>query len=156
DPAANDIALLEDHLRELSVGRTIVKPYYDHANGTFGQKQEFAPAEILIVEGLLALTSRGVRDSLTVAVFLAPEEDLRRAWKAERDVVQRGYTPQQVRDELARRETDAEAFVRPQAGFADIVVTFHPEISEGGTALAALLVVRPTLPYPGLRELIGS
>ena len=156
DPAVNDIEVLEDHLRDLSLGRTVVKPFYDHANGTFGPKQEFAPAEILIVEGLLALTSRGVRDSLTVAVYLDPEETLRRAWKAERDVVQRGYTPQQVQAELARREADAEAFVRPQAGFADIVVRFHPERVEGRTALAARLVVRPTLPYPGLRELIGS
>ena len=63
---------------------------------------------------------------------------------------------EQVRAELARREPDAEAFVRPQAGFADIVVRFHPQKSEGRTVLAARLVVRPTLPYPGLRELIGS
>ena len=51
------------------------------------------PGEIVIVEGLLPLADRGSRDAIDVAVFLEPDEILRRRWKLERDVFERGYSP---------------------------------------------------------------
>ena len=56
-------------------------------------------------------------------VFLAPPEDLRRQWKVERDCSRRGYTTDQVLEELDRREADSAAFIRPQQRCADIVVS---------------------------------
>ena len=52
---------------------------------------------------------------------------------------------------------DAAEYIRPQRDFADIVVRFHrrPD-AEDDEHLSARLTVRPTLPYPGLRELVGS
>lgn len=156
DPRANQMDVMARDLRDLSVGIPVTKPTYDHQSGTFGPEARVDPREVLIVEGLLPLVDPRSRDAIDVAVFLEPEEVLRRRWKLERDVFDRGYSPQQVVEELNRREADAAAFVRPQRGFADMVVIFHrrPDVLTG--SLSARLVVRPTLPFPELRELIGS
>jgi phosphoribulokinase len=156
-PEANRMDLMGEQLRALSEGRGVDKPVYDHVNGTFGEPVRLEPPEILIVEGLLPLVSREVREALQVAVYLDPDEELRRRWKLERDVFERGYSPKDVVAEINRREADADAFVRPQRGLADIVVRFHRARGAAEDApLAARVTVRPTLPYPALRELIGS
>ena len=157
DPATNRLGLLGEHLRALTAGQAVTKPTYEHRTGTFGDDESVEPGEIVIVEGLLPLADRATRDAIDVAVFLEPDESLRRRWKLERDVFERGYSARQVVEEINRRESDALAYVRPQRAFADIVVSFHrrPDAPDD-EHLSASLTVRPTLPYPDLRELIGS
>jgi phosphoribulokinase len=156
-PEANRLGLLAEHLRALAAGASITKPTYLHATGTFGPEETVEPGEIVIVEGLLPLADRATRDALDVAVYLEPEEILRRRWKLERDVFERGYSPQQVVDEVNLREPDAAAYIHPQRDLADLVVSFHRRPhAEEDEPLSARLLVRPTLPYPGLRELVGS
>ena len=156
-PEGNRMELMATHLRSLAAGRPVTKPTYDHLSGTFGPPEVVAPSEIVIVEGLLPLADRDTRDTLDVGVYLEPEERLRRRWKLERDVFERGYAPKEVVAELERREPDAAEHIRPQRDFADIVVRFHRrQGADDDEHLSARLTVRPTLPYPGLRELIGS
>lgn len=155
-PEANRLDLLAGHLRDLASGRPVTKPTYDHLTGSFGPHETIEPGEIVIVEGLLPLTDRGTRDAIDVAVFLEPEESLRHRWKLERDVFDRGYSPAEVVRELKRREPDAARYVRPQRGYADVVVRFHRDRLEEVGPLAARVAVRPTVPYPELRELVGS
>lgn len=156
-PAANHIDLMGEHLRALSQGRGVHKPTYSHVTGTFGPEETVEPREVVIVEGLLPLCDPKTRSVIDVAVFLEPDEMLRRRWKLERDVFERGYAPQQVVDEITRREADAAAYVRPQRAFADIIVSFGGRPGTGEERrLSARLIVRPTLPYQGLRELVGS
>jgi phosphoribulokinase len=157
DPVANRPDLLARDLRALASGAAVTKPTYDHATGTFGPDEVVEPAEVVIVEGLLPLADRSTRDVVDVGVFLEPEEVVRRRWKLERDVFERGYAPKEVVAELRRREPDAAAYVRPQRDFADVVVRFQRRArSRDHEHLSARLVVRPTLPFPGLRELVGS
>jgi phosphoribulokinase len=156
-PEGNRMELMGEHLRALAAGDSVTKPTYDHLSGTFGPDETVAPGEIVIVEGLLPLADRSARDAIDVAVFLEPEEILRRRWKLERDVFERGYAPKEVVDEIHRREADAAAHVLPQREFADIVVKFHRREGAGDAEpLSATLTIRPTLPFPGLRELVGS
>jgi phosphoribulokinase len=156
-PEANRLDLMAEHLRALASGRAVTKPTYSHRTGTFGPEETVDPGEIVIVEGLLPLADRAAREAIDVAVFLEPEERLRRRWKLERDVFERGYSARQVVAEMRRREPDAAAYIRPQRAFADIVVAFHrrPDASDGED-LSARLTLRPIVPYPDLRELIGS
>jgi phosphoribulokinase len=156
-PEANHMDLMAEHLRALASGATVTKPTYDHHTGTFGPDEVVAPGEIVIVEGLLPLADRGTRDAIDVAVFLEPEEILRRRWKLERDVFDRGYSPRHVVEELQRREADAAEYIRPQRDFADIIVKFHrrPD-ADSDEHLSARLTVHPTLPLPGLRETVGA
>jgi len=156
-PQANRMELMAEHLRALAAGTSVSKPTYDHHTGTFGEDEVVEPGEIIIVEGLLPLADRAVRDAIDVAVFLEPEEELRHRWKLERDVFERGYSPKDVVAELKRREPDAAQYIRPQREYADVIVGFHRQAGRPDDApLSARVIVRPTLPYPALRELLGE
>lgn len=156
-PEANRLDLMASDLQALASGTAVTKPTYSHLSGSFGPDETVAPAEIVIVEGLLPLADDRIRAAIDVAVFLEPEEVLRRRWKLERDVFDRGYSAREVVAELHRREADAETYVRPQRAFADLVVAFRRRDAAADTdRLSARLTVRPTLPYRSLRRLIGS
>jgi phosphoribulokinase len=153
DPDANYIDILEQHLQLLRDGEAILKPVYRHQDGTFVAPEYIRPAEFTIVEGLLGFHTEAMRDVFDVRVFLDPPEDLRRAWKVRRDCSRRGYTTDQVLDELDRREADSEAFIRPQRHHADIVISFAPSEHVDQEHLDVNLALRPGLVHPDLSTL---
>jgi phosphoribulokinase len=89
-------------------------------------------------------------------VFLAPPEDLRRQWKVKRDCSRRGYTTDQVLEELDRREPDSETFIRPQRHFADLVVSFQPGNHSNQSQLDALIGLREGLTHPDLSSFVDE
>ena len=93
DPRANYLDIMEQALRHLREGDPILKPIYDHRNGTFGRPKYVKPKEFVIAEGLLGYTTRTMRDCYDVKIYLDPDEDLRVKWKMHRDTTKRGYMP---------------------------------------------------------------
>jgi len=159
DPECNYVDIMEQHLQLLALGEPILKPIYNHAEGTLDRPVLFEPTENVIVEGLLPLHSRLSRACFDVSVYLDPLEEIRRRWKVKRDTRDRGYTEEQVLADLDKREADSEAFIRPQRQWADIVVQFAP-IPERGESdsdpLSATILLRPTAPHPDLTTLLGD
>ena len=157
-PDCNHLDILEQHLGLLRQGQPILKPVYDHRDGTLAAPEYVEPKPYVVVEGLLGYHSPGLRDRYDVKVYLEPPEELRVRWKIARDVAKRGYTREQVLRQIAEREADTRAFVRPQRAFADMVVTFHPpegQSGESGAHLDARHLLRPTLPHPDLTPILG-
>jgi len=157
DPAANYVDIMEQHIELLRDGQPILKPVYDHTDGTLAAPEYLEPRDYVIVEGLLAYTTRRLRDCFDVKVYLEPEEALRRRWKVTRDRFKRGYTEAEVLAAVDRREPDARAFIHPQRTFADMVVGFRRPVGEGdeaGPHLTARHVLRPTLPHPDLTPIV--
>ena len=93
DPAANHLDIFEQHLRLLRQGQPVLKPVYDHRDGTLAAPQYVQPRPYMIVEGLLGYHSRAMRECYDVKLFLEPAEELRVRWKTQRDTAKRGYTP---------------------------------------------------------------
>jgi phosphoribulokinase len=149
-PDCNYIDIMERHFAELRGGNAILKPVYHHKDGTFGPPVYTKPAQFTLIEGLLGYHTPELRDSYDVRVFLAPPEELRRAWKVQRDCSRRGYTTDQVLEELDRREPDSAEFIRPQERKADLVVSFMPAESGDPESLDAELILRNRLPHPDL------
>jgi len=117
------------------------------------------PKEFVIAEGLLPLHTRLARACFDVTVYLDPPEDIRRRWKVARDTSKRGYEPEQVLDELIRREPESAAYIRPQRSHADIVVRFSPIAERGETIddpLSAYVLLRPTIAHPDLSGVTGE
>lgn len=154
-PDCNHIDLMEEHLHRLASGQAIVKPVYNHATGEVDGRQRLEPAPFLIAEGLLGLATPRLREPCHVKVFLDPPEELRERWKIQRDCVLRGYTPEQVRAEIARSRADSVEFIQPQRGWADIVVRFYPNGEGPDGHLNVRLVLRPTLTYPDLGPVLA-
>lgn len=157
NPACNYMDIIEQHLQLLAMGEPVLKPVYNHHEGTLDRPVLFTPTENVIIEGLLPLHSRMSRACFDLSVFLDPPEPLRRAWKLKRDTGQRGYDEAQVLRELERREPESRAFIRPQRRHADIVVQFAPieERGERGDGLlSATLLLRPTAPHPDFTKIL--
>jgi phosphoribulokinase len=155
-PDCNYVDIISQHLRLLRDGEPILKPVYQHADGTFGPPVYVSPMPFTIVEGLLGYHSESMRDCYDVRVYLAPPEELRRQWKVQRDCSRRGYTTDQVLAELDRREPDSAQFIRPQERYADMVVSFSESDVPGSRALDAELLLRDSLPHPDLSALVGG
>lgn len=156
-PKCNYIDIMEQHLRHLAQGEPILKPVYNHDTGQLERPEWVEPREFVIVEGLLPLHTRASRASFDITVFLDPPEEIRVAWKLRRDTTKRGYTEEQVRKELEKREPESAEFIRPQRARADIVVRFEP-IAERGEGpddpLSAKLLLRPTISHPDLTSIL--
>ncbi len=151
-PDCNYIDIMERHFAELRAGNAILKPVYQHKGGTFGPPVYTQPKQFTLIEGLLGYHTDALRDSYDVRVFLAPPEKLRRAWKVQRDCSRRGYTTDQVLEELDRREADSELYIRPQQRWADIVVSFMPGKRGDQEHLDAEIVLRQGLEHPDLSD----
>ena len=152
DPECNYMDIMEQHLAEVRAGRPILKPVYRHQDGTFGPPVYVTPRRFTIVEGLLGYHTARLRDVYDVRVYLSPPEDLRRQWKVDRDCSRRGYTTDQVLEELDRREADSAGHIRPQERFADIVVAFAPGERGDPVRLDARVTLREGLVHPDLAQ----
>jgi phosphoribulokinase len=158
-PDCNYLDIIQQHLSLLRTGQPILKPIYNHHTGGFDAPEYIKPSQFVIVEGLLGYSTRGMRDSYDVKVYLAPPEDLRANWKIKRDTRKRGYTEEQVREQLDKRETDSEQYIRPQRQWADLVVSFYPPANEAhrdDLMLNVQLVLRPTIPHPDFSVLLAE
>ncbi len=158
-PHCNYVGIMEQHLRLLANGQPILKPRYDHRDGTLTRPELVEPRDFVIVEGLLPLHTRLSRACFDVSVYLDPPESVRRAWKVRRDTGERGYTREQVLAELDRREPESAAFIRPQREHADVVVRFAPiegRSDSADTPLSVTLLLRPTIPHPPLSEMLDD
>jgi phosphoribulokinase len=123
-PAANNITIMTEHIRLLAQGESIVKPVYEHQTGTFGRPVKQKPADIIIVHGLHPLYTEELRNLAHVRIYLDPETALLQQWKIMRDSTLRGYTVEQVRQQMAIRRRDSRLFIQPQKQYADIMIRF--------------------------------
>lgn len=158
-PDCNYLDIIQQHLSLLRTGQPILKPIYNHNTGAFDPPEYIKPNRFVIVEGLLGYSTRGMRDSYDVKVYLAPPEDLRATWKVKRDTRKRGYTEAEVLEQMRKREPDSEAYIRPQRQWADAVISFYPPSS--GTPfeevlLNVQLVLRPTIPHPDFTTILNT
>jgi phosphoribulokinase len=154
NPDCNYIDIMSQHVRHLRDGEPILKPVYGHGDGTFGRPEYVVPKRFAVIEGLLGYHTDELCDSHDVRVFLAPPEELRREWKIKRDTSKRGYTEEQVLEELDRREPDSEAFIRPQRRHADMIVSFQP--GEDSEKLDAEVTLSESLTHPDLSVLLDG
>lgn len=158
-PECNYVEIMEQHLQLLALGHPILKPVYNHSDGTLERPVLVEPREFVIIEGLLPLFTKLSRACFDATVYLDPPEQIRRKWKIARDTQKRGYTEEQVLADLEKREPESAEFIRPQRAHANIVVSFSPIEERGESDLdppSATLLLRPTIPHPDLSKIVGE
>ena len=158
NPACNYIDIMESHFKELRIGKSILKPNYNHNTGDFDAPTYVKPSEFVIVEGLLGFHTRVMRENFDVKVYLDPPEKLRHEWKVMRDTGKRGYTREEVLKAIEGREEDSEAFIRPQKKYADIIVKFYPSNWENvnDQRLNAKIYLSPNAPCEEFNQIIET
>ena len=118
--------LMYEHIKALKAGNSISKPIYNHVNGTLDKPETVAPTPIVIVEGLHPLVDSRVRELLDFTIYLDISDEIKFAWKIQRDMAERGWTLQQVQDSIEQRKPDFAAYVAPQMEFSDVVISVLP------------------------------
>lgn len=156
NPDCNYVDIMGQHLQDLRNNKAILKPVYQHTDGTFGAPIYVEPRRFTIIEGLLAFHTQEMRDVFDIRIYLDPPEELRRKWKVTRDTTKRGYTTDKVLAELDRREPDSAAFIRPQKQYADLVVAFQPARGRDQNKLDAVITMQPGLQHPNLSSAIDG
>jgi phosphoribulokinase len=135
--------LMYEHVKALKSGKSISKVIYNHVNGTLDAPETVEPTPIVIIEGLHPLVDPRVRDLIDFSIYLDISDDVKFAWKIQRDMAERGWTLEQVQASIEQRKPDFAAYVAPQMEFTDAVISVLPSsISQEkvGTHLKVKLV----------------
>jgi len=136
-PDAFDWPLLNDHLAALANGASVPVPIYDYAlDNRSGEVRIVEPARIIVVDGILVLWDRALRDRFDLKIFVDTAADVRLIRRLRRDIAERGRTAESVIDQyLATVKPAHERFIEPSKRYADVI------IPEGGLNRPALEVL---------------
>ena len=136
-PDAFDWRLLNDHMAALANGASVEVPIYDYAvHNRSGETRTVHPKKIVVVDGILVLWDRALRERFDLKIFVDTAPDIRFIRRLERDVADRGRTAQNVIAQYLETVRPAhERFIEPSKRYADVI------IPEGGLNRPALEVL---------------
>ncbi len=135
-PDSVEFELLVRHLRALKAGDDLAVPIYDFTtHRRLFETNDFPLRPVIIIDGILLLTQSELRPLLDFSYFIETQEDLRFQRRLQRDVRERGRTPEGVREQFFNHVKPMhDLFVDPSRKFADKIISgeksFGPAIDE--------------------------
>jgi len=123
-PNSFDWDLLLAHLRDLAAGKAIEKPEYDFVSHLRkAQRVPVAPADVVVVDGILLLADKRSRDLCDVKVFVDTDADIRLIRRLRRDLIERGRPLDEIIEQyLTTVQPMHLEFVEPSKRYADVIV----------------------------------
>ncbi|OIJ16625.1 uridine kinase [Anaerobacillus alkalilacustris] len=133
-PLAFDNDLLIEHLEQLLSYQTIEKPIYDYSNHTRDKESVYVkPKDVIILEGILILEDKRLRDLMDIKLFVDTDADIRIIRRLVRDIEERGRTMEAVIQQYTSIVRPMHLqFIEPTKRYADII------IPEGGQNRVAI------------------
>ncbi|OHD13432.1 MAG: uridine kinase, partial [Spirochaetes bacterium GWB1_48_6] len=90
-PSAFDVDLLVEHLKSLKDGHSIQMPLYDFVHHRRTEETtELKPARLVVLEGIMILFEKSIRDLLDLTLYVDTPEDIRFIRRLQRDISERG------------------------------------------------------------------
>ncbi len=136
-PDSLETELLIKHLKALITGQAIEMPVYDFRLHSRSQEtRNIQPRSIILVEGILILYEKVLRQYFDVKLFVDADPDIRFIRRLERDITERGRSVESVINQyLGTVRPMHLEFVEASKRYADII------IPEGGMNVVALDMV---------------
>ena len=137
-PDAFDWKLLTEQIQALRQGKSIEQPTYSYIiSNRLPETVHVEPCEVIIIEGIMALWKKQLRDLMDLKIFVDADPDELLISVIQRDTVERGRTTQMVLD----RYRDVlkpmhEEFIEPTKRYADLI------IPQGGANQQAIEIMR--------------
>ena len=137
-PDAFEWSLLAQHIEALRQGRAIEQPTYSYITCTrLAETVHVEPRDVIIIEGIMALYSKPLRDLMDLKIYVEASPDERLLRVIERDTVERGHPL----DMLIRKYRKVlrpmhDEFIKPTKEYADII------IPNGGDNVRAIDMMR--------------
>lgn len=124
-PDAVDFELMINHLIDLKNGVNINQPIYSFFDHNRTEKTKIIESKkIMIVEGILILNNKKLRDLIDIKVFIESSVDLRFKRRLNRDISERGRSEEEVIELFNNRLNEMhKLYVEPMKKFCDIIIT---------------------------------
>lgn len=127
DPRFIDFDLMYEQVRAIKEGRAVEKPVYNHVTGLLDPPEFITPPNILVIKGLHPMFDERVRDLLDFSIYLDISNEVKLAWKIQRDMGERGgHSLESIKASIEARKPDFEAYIEPQKQYADAVIEVLP------------------------------
>lgn len=130
-PEAIDFDLINKHIDLLKQEINIDVPNYCFTTHLRLEKTTvLEPKKILIIEGILILTNKTLRDSINYSVFLDCPRDVRFQRRLDRDIKERGRNYNDVINLFETRlDIMHSEFVEPHKTFCDLILNTNENIN---------------------------
>ena len=136
-PDAFEWPLLAHQIEELRQGRAIEQPTYSYLTCTrLPETVHVEPHDVIIVEGIMALYDKKLRDLMDLKIFVDAEPDERLLRVIERDIAERGHPLEMLIDKYRTvLKPMHDEFIEPTKQHADIII---PNGGENVRAVAMM------------------
>ncbi|TAA66856.1 uridine kinase [Planococcus salinarum] len=143
-PLAFDTDLLIEHINELLERRPIEKPVYNYAIHTRAEETILIePKDVIILEGILVLEDKRLRDLMDIKLFVDTDGDLRIIRRLLRDINERGRTIDSVIDQYLNVVRPMHnQFIEPTKRYADVII---PEGGQNEVAIDLMVTKIKTI-----------
>ena len=123
-PKAFDWKLMVSQIRDLKNGKAIEKPIYDFTiHGRSPKTEIVEPKELILVEGIMALVNKDLRDLGDLMVFINASRERRLVRRIERDQKERGRTYESIIEQYFSTVLPMyEEIIAPSQYYADLII----------------------------------
>lgn len=129
NPKANNLHTELKNALHLKSGNMIERYHYDHSAGKFTLPEKLESKKIIIFEGLHSLFLNKMRNILDLKIFINPDDQIRLHWKVLRDTKERGHNREKVIEQIKKRQSDSDQYIKSQEQYADISIYLKSENS---------------------------
>ena len=141
-PKAFDWPLLRSQIKDLKNGKSINKPIYDFVS--HGRKKEtelVSPKQLILIEGIMALVDKELRDTGDLKVFINASREKRLVRRIERDMKERGRTYDSVITQYFESvQPMFEEIIAPSEYYADLIINNEGYSTNSINVLASVLL----------------
>ena len=136
-PDAFDWKLLIKQVHDLANGIAIEQPTYSYIKCNREKETvHVEPKPVVIIEGIMTLVDKRLRDLMDLKVFVDTDSDERLIRNIQRDTIDRGRTVSMVVDRYLKvLKPMHEQFIEPTKRYADIII---PQGGENATGIGIL------------------
>jgi len=124
-PSAFEHDLLVSHLKKITENQSVNVPIYCYKTHTrLDETRVFTPTKIVLVEGILLLSNKALRDQFDIKVYMDTPLDICLIRRIKRDLIERNRSIESVTNQyLETVRPMYYQFIEPSKAWADIVIT---------------------------------
>lgn len=136
-PDAFDWKLLIEQVNDLRHGKSIEQPTYSYIlSNRLPETIHVDPKPVIIIEGIMTLINRKLRDMMDLKIFVDCDSDERLIRNIQRDTIDRGRTVSMVVERYLKvLKPMHEQFIEPTKRYADLII---PQGGENVRGIAIL------------------
>lgn len=136
-PDAFEWPLLARHIADLRAGRAIEQPTYSYITCTrLAETVHIVPCDVIIVEGIMTLYDKSLREQMDLKIFVDAEPDERLLRVIERDIAERGHPLEMLIGKYRNiLKPMHDEFIEPTKQYADIII---PNGGENARAISMM------------------